>query len=124
MAIKGCTVTIDGMGCQKEITKKIIKNGGDFIIAVKGNQRNLEQAIKNTVCREKPDTTHVMEDCGHGRIEIRTCKTYSNLRHIENRVKCTGLLTIYVVEPHIYTKITGKGSTEQRRFITNLPARQ
>lgn len=119
---KGCTITIDAMGCQKNIAKKIIENEADYILAVKGNQANLEQAIQDTVRFEEPDTIDVMKDCGHGRIETRTCKAYSNLSHVENPNEWTGLSTLFVVESHTHEKTTGKEKTEQRTYITNLPA--
>lgn len=122
LAIEGCTVTIDAMGCQKEIAKKIIEKKADYILAVKRNQGNLEQAIQDTVRLEKPDTIDVMEDCGHGRIETRTCKAYSNLSHIENLGEWIGLSTVFIVESNVYEKTTGKESTEQRMYIASLPA--
>jgi len=44
--IKGATVTIDAMGCQTDIAEKIIKGGGDYILAVKNNQPTLYEAIE------------------------------------------------------------------------------
>ncbi len=120
--IEGCTVTIDAMGCQKDIAKKIIENKGDYILAVKGNQGNLEQAVQDTVRLERPDSTNVMEDCGNGRIETRTCKAYGNLSHIGAPDKWAGLSTIFIIESHVYEKATGKEKTEQRGYITSLPA--
>lgn len=122
IAIKGCTITIDAMGCQKKIAQKIRKNEADYILAVKGNQANLEQAIQDTVRLEEPDTIDIMEDCGHGRIETRTCKAYSNLSHVENPDEWIDLSTLFVVESCVYEKTTGKMKTEQRTYITNLPA--
>lgn len=119
---KGCTITIDAMGCQKDIAKKIRENEADYILAVKGNQANLEQAIQDTIRLEEPDSIDVMEDCGHGRIETRTCKAYSNLSHVENPDNWADLSTLFVIESHVYQKTTGKESTEQRTYITNLPA--
>lgn len=119
---KGCTITIDAMGCQKDIAKTIIENQADYILAVKGNQGNLEQAIQDTVRFEKPDSVDIMEDFGHGRVEARTCKAYSKLTHVEGPGEWTGLSTLFVVESHIYEKATGKEKTEQRAYITNLPA--
>jgi len=49
IAIEGFTVTIDAMGCQSDIAGKIIENGADYILAVKGNQQGLEQSIRETV---------------------------------------------------------------------------
>lgn len=119
---KGCTITIDAMGCQKSIAKKIIENEADYILAVKGNHANLEQAIRDTVLLEKPDSIDVMEDCGHGRIETRTCKAYSNLSHVEKPNEWVGISTLFVVESYTYEKTTGKERTEQRTYITSLPA--
>jgi predicted transposase YbfD/YdcC len=42
LALQGCIVTIDAMGCQKEIAGKIVSKGADYVLAVKGNQGNLE----------------------------------------------------------------------------------
>jgi len=120
--VKGCTITIDAMGCQKEIARTIIENQADYILAVKGNQGNLEQAIQDTIRFEKPDTTHIIEDCGHGRIETRKCKAYSKLSHIENAVQWVGLATIFVIESHVYEKTTGKERKETRYYISSLPA--
>src|SRR5205814_6852213 len=49
--LHGALVTIDAMGCQKEIAKKIVAGGGDYILAVKGNQEHLLQDVQNTVER-------------------------------------------------------------------------
>lgn len=119
---KGCTITIDAMGCQKEIAKKIIENEADYILAVKGNQSNLEKAIQDTIRFEKPDSIDVMEDSGHGRIETRTCKAYSNLSHVEKTNEWIGLSTLFIVESYVYEKTTRKETTEQRCYISSLPA--
>ncbi len=55
IAIEGCTVTIDAMGCQTEIAKKIIEKKADYVLAVKGNQEALNEQIKdefrfNVIC--------------------------------------------------------------------------
>ena len=122
VATKGCTITIDAMGCQKEIAKKIIENEADYILAVKGNQGNLEQAIHDTIRFEKPDSINIMEDCGHGRIETRTCKAYSNLSHIEKTNDWIGLSTLFIIESKVFEKSTRKETTERRCYISSLPA--
>ena len=119
---KGCTITIDAMGCQKDIAQKIIENEADYILAVKGNQANLELAINDTVRLEQPGSINVMEDFGHGRVETRTCKAYSNLGHVEDPEQWVGLSTLFVVETHTYEKTTGKEKTELRAYITSLKA--
>lgn len=122
LAVKGCTVTIDAMGCQTNIADKIISNKADYILAVKGNQSNLEQAILDTVLLEKPCSKDVWDDFGHGRIEKRTCHAYSELGHIENLEKWRGLKTIFVINSEVYEKCSGKVSSEQRLYISSLPA--
>src|SRR2546421_5023483 len=49
--LKGALVTIDAMGCQKEIAKKIVARGGDYVLAVKGNQEHLLEDVQATVER-------------------------------------------------------------------------
>ena len=44
--LKGSLITIDALGCQKEIARQIVKGGGDFVIAVKDNQPKLRDAIE------------------------------------------------------------------------------
>jgi predicted transposase YbfD/YdcC len=46
LALEGCIVTIDAMGCQKAIAKQIIEQDGDYLVALKGNQGNLSEAVK------------------------------------------------------------------------------
>jgi len=71
-------VTIDAMGCQKEIAKKIVDGGGDFLLPVKDNQPQLRQAIQNFFTEHlKKDLEelqyrhHETEDEGHGRLDER-----------------------------------------------------
>ena len=49
LMLKGCFVTIDAMGCQKEIAKKIVKKEADYILALKGNQSSLEEDAGRTI---------------------------------------------------------------------------
>ncbi len=46
LALKGCLVTIDAMGCQKAIAKQIVTQGGDYLLALKGNQSNLAEEVE------------------------------------------------------------------------------
>jgi len=80
MDIKGCIVTIDAMGCQKEIAEQIIQQGGDYVLALKGNQGNLlkaaEQAFATIINPEEshqPYEHYKSVEAGHHRIEIREC---------------------------------------------------
>ncbi len=53
LEIRGCLVTIDAMGCQRDIAKKIVDKGADYLLAVKGNQGKLHEAFENHFSVEK-----------------------------------------------------------------------
>ena len=72
-------VTIDAMGCQKEIARQIVGGKGDFVIAVKGNQPQLWDAITTYVVGQLERDlkglkyrTHETTDAGHGRVDERS----------------------------------------------------
>lgn len=76
--IQGAVVTIDAMGCQKKIAKKIKRGGGDYVLAVKDNQPKLHQAIEEFFVEaleddlgQVPHHRHETHDKGHGRMEDR-----------------------------------------------------
>lgn len=80
LEVKGCIVTIDAMGCQRHIAETIIEKEADYILAVKGNQEKLEEAIKTTFDEAmKHDfegmkhSTSTTIDENHGRLEVRIC---------------------------------------------------
>jgi len=76
--VSGCLVTIDAMGCQKEIAKKIVDGGGDYCLAIKGNQRYLHQAIRDHLAaameidfKKMKVRRYETHEKGHGREESR-----------------------------------------------------
>ena len=78
LMIKGCIVTIDAIGCQKEIVHKIREKQADYAIAVKGNQKTLHDDIRtffndaqSREFRHIPHTYAKTVEKGHGRVEIR-----------------------------------------------------
>ena len=67
--IKGLLVSIDAMGCQKAIATKVTERGGDFLLAVKGNQPSLLHAIETAFLDQKDSLTrHEHAEKSHGRI--------------------------------------------------------
>jgi predicted transposase YbfD/YdcC len=76
--VKDCIITIDAMGCQITIAEKVIKEGGDYILAVKGNQKTLQQNIEDSFRFLKPDDVSESLDADHGRVEQRTCSVMEN----------------------------------------------
>lgn len=125
LEISGCIVTIDAMGCQKEITKKIIDKDADYVISLKGNQGSLEeQAIEffnkiNIPSLEKVASYfYESTDAGHGRIETRKYYMASALNRIEGLENWGKLRSLGMV---ISTReLNGKITEETRYFITSL----
>jgi predicted transposase YbfD/YdcC len=79
IAISGCLVTIDAMGCQTEIAEKIVAHKADYILAVKGNQPTLHDGIVKFFLDHLSDdfarvkvSRHQTSERGHGREETRT----------------------------------------------------
>ena len=85
LMLKDCIVTIDAMGTQTDIAEKIIKNDADYILAVKENQKQLLEEIKDEFKFSKNIETDTNIDIGHGRIETRTCSVISDFLFIENK---------------------------------------
>ena len=80
LEIKGCIVTIDAMGTQRNIAEEIIEKEADYILAVKGNQPTLKKSIKNTFEAALENNFDNMEhsehqtiEKNHGREEVHTC---------------------------------------------------
>jgi len=84
LALKETIITIDAMGCQKDIAEAIINNEADYILAVKANQGHLYEDITNEFQAENLITTHKSTDIGHGRIETRVCTCITDLEFITN----------------------------------------
>ena len=82
--LKGCLVTIEAMGCQREIAKTIIEAGAYYLLAVKDNQEilsdDVEQEFKHAMAGDFAHMEHYYHetlDKGHGRIELRqVCYTH------------------------------------------------
>jgi len=125
MAIEGAVVTIDAMGCQRTIAKKIIDKKADFILALKGNQGALHEDVKVFVAEQKAkdfkDTTvsrHETVDGDHGRIETRRYTVIHDVGWLQERDDWPGLQGVVMVEST--REIGGKMDQETRFYITSL----
>jgi predicted transposase YbfD/YdcC len=120
--IKGCIVTIDAMGCQRKIASEIINRDGDYVLALKGNQAHLHQAVKTYFESTDFDiTTHDFYetiDGDHGRIETRRYWTVDNIEWLENKENWPGLTSIGMVER--IREVKDKVTTEISFYITSL----
>jgi len=128
MSIEGAVVTIDAMGCQREIAKKIIDKKGDYVLALKGNQGSLREDVELFVAEQKAkgfqDTTISRDqtvDGDHGRIETRTTTVIHDVAWLQERHDWPGLKGVVMVES--VREIDGKTEQENRFYITSLPLR-
>lgn len=73
LELKGCLVSIDAMGCQKDIAHKIVDKGADYLLAVKANQEKLHDAVQSVFTQHlltQPESQGAIEQ-SRGRIEYR-----------------------------------------------------
>ena len=131
MEIEGAVITIDAIGCQTKITKKIIDNGADYIIGLKENQKKLYDEIVNYFDQVEDDdlenaeclmieTSNVSEKEKHGRIEERKIYTTGAIDFLPQKEEWTGLKSIVCI--HSYRDVAGKISREKRYYISSLSA--
>lgn len=121
--IDGAVLTIDAMGTQKEIAKKIIAGKGDYVLAVKGNQGFLEDDIKEAFKEAKADDEDEAKvELSHGRIEHRTTKVIHDLDWICSRKEWKQLYCIIMVISKRVNKKTGKEELAERYYISSKKA--
>ena len=120
IAIKGCIVTIDAMGCQKEIAKKVRSKGADYILQVKDNQKELKEQIEKIFNRNTARTLDVQHDIGHGRAETRECTLINDLTFLDGKEPWKDIKGIARIKSTRYIKKTGAESHYFRYYITSL----
>ena len=96
--IAGNTITIDAMGTQKGIAKKIIAHDADYILAVKANQPQLLEHIEDEFRFSKQSSTCTTQELNHGRIETRTCSVINDFQFIECNSGWENLKSIIRIE--------------------------
>lgn len=121
LSIENTIVTADAMSCQKAIAEKIIDEKADYILALKGNQKQLLQDVKEEFRFGKKIITYQDVDFGHGRIETRKCSLISDFQFIQDDREWTGLKTIIRIESKREFKNSDRAAeTMTRYYITSL----
>lgn len=127
LALKGCIVTIDAMGCQSEIAKSIIAKEADYLLALKGNQGKFSAEVKTFF--ESALTNNFSEiqyefheefNTGHGRIEHRQCwviDPYLYRESFSDLKKWLDLKSIIMIKS--YRELGDKKTEELRFFISS-----
>jgi predicted transposase YbfD/YdcC len=125
LAIDGTIVTIDAMGCQRDIAQKIIDKKADYILALKGNQGSLHEDVELFVAEQEAAgfkdceiSQHRMIDGDHDRIETRMTTVIHDAEWLQERHNWPGLKAIVMVESS--REISGKIEQETRLYITSL----
>jgi predicted transposase YbfD/YdcC len=118
--IEGCTVSIDAIGCQKDIAEQIIGEKADYILAVKGNQAELEAEIANAF--DKIDVKDTFEHTTYtgGRIEKRTCAVIHHLdTFVDEAQYWKEAKSVIQITTHRYIKTQDKTTCQTRLFISS-----
>jgi len=120
LCLEGATVTIDAIGCQRDISQRITGKGGDYGICLKGNQGELHEDVSlfldDAIERKSKELdTYQTLDKGHGRIERRRTWATMDTEWLRTRHEWPGLASIAAVEARVKQK--GGTTTERRYFI-------
>ena len=112
LALKGCIVTIDAIGCQTEIARKILDRGGDYLLAVKDNQKDLADALREFFADGEirgfgslPVSRFQSLEKDHGRIETRQAMWVTDLSWLDKKLR------------EHWPKLAGLGMIERQREI-------
>jgi predicted transposase YbfD/YdcC len=121
--IKGVIITIDAMGAQKAIAAQIIDGEGDYVLALKGNQEALHQAVIDSIDEQlegelEGAQEHVTVETGHGREETRTSLQLPAPEGLPGFGLWKALRTIAVVTSLCIRD--GKQAAEVRYYISSL----
>lgn len=118
--IKGSTVTIDAMGCQRQIAAKICEKKADYVLGLKGNQPSLLSDVKLYFEQEIPAYTEKTLEKDHGRIEQREYYLETKIQWLSQNTDWMNLKGIGMVRTSVTSLKTGEFSQESRYFITSL----
>ena len=137
LELSGCIVTLDAMGCQKNIAKEIKEADADYVLALKGNQETVHHEVKafldETIAEAKtwrpagvPSSaaavrlaTKKVVEKDHGRLETREYFQSTELGWFADKEQWEGLQSVGMVQAT--REINGKSSTERRYYISSLP---
>ena len=132
LQLKGAIVTLDAMGCQKEIAADIIGKGADYVLALKGNHANVHEEIRtffedavppcalqcaDTAEKDKMDFHQTIEK-GHGRIETRRYWQSTDIEWFQDKRLWKGIKSFGMVES--IRKVKTETTIERRYYLSSL----
>jgi predicted transposase YbfD/YdcC len=117
LSLKGTIVTVDALNCQRDIARKILDQGGDYALALKGNQGTLHDDVRRFL--DDPEcgasSAAPVVDGDHGRIETRTAMVSSDIKWLQEGHQWPGLTAIGKVDRVRETK--DKTTTETAYYL-------
>lgn len=134
LEIKGCIVTLDAMGCQKDIAAKIIDKQADYVLALKGNHATVHEEVKDffddavppcatqhrdTVTPGTMDFFQTVEK-NHGRIETRRYWHSTDIEWFADKLLWKNVCSFGMVES--IRRIKGISTIERRYYLCSLPS--
>jgi predicted transposase YbfD/YdcC len=124
LAIEGAIVTIDAIGCQRDIAQTILDKKADYVLALKGNQGTLREDVELFAAEQKAKdfkdaavSRHTEVDGDHGRIETRTTTVIHDIAWLQDH-QWPGLTSVVMIESTRETD--AKSEQETRFYITSL----
>jgi predicted transposase YbfD/YdcC len=121
LSLKGCLVTADAMSCQRAICTQIVEQGGDYAIALKGNQGSLDDDV--WLFLEDPnrsaEASHTTVDADHGRIKTRTGEVSTDIAWLHKQHAWPNLAAIAKMVRIRQTQ--AKTTTETSYYLLSTP---
>ena len=121
LSLKGCIVTVDALNCQRDIARQIVDQGGDYALALKGNQGTLHDDVRMFLDdpATTPITTDTTVDGDHGRIETRTSTISTAVGWLQDDHRWLGLKAIGKI---VRTREIGaKKTVETAYYLLSTP---
>src|SRR5665213_1339088 len=121
LSLKGTIVTTDALNCQRAIAQQIVDQGGDYVLALKGNQGTLHDDVSRFLDdpAAKATTAEPAVDGDHGRIETRTASVSTDIAWLQANHNWPGLTAIGKV---VRVRETAtKTTTEAAYYLLSTP---
>jgi predicted transposase YbfD/YdcC len=121
LSLKGAIITADALNCQRAIAGQIVRQGGDYALALKGNQQALHADVSLFFDDKdfNPTSVHTATDADHGRIETRVSAVSTDVAWLQERHQWPGLAAIGKVTR--IRETAGKTTTETAYYLLSAP---
>jgi predicted transposase YbfD/YdcC len=119
--IRGATITVDAMGCQRDIAAKVIEQGGDYVMGLKGNQGTAHKEVGEFFAEARAkgfrDVEHSfyesVDGSEHGRVEVRRIWSSQELDWFADLPQWKGLQSIIMIESE---RTVGEETSTELRY--------